>query len=483
MTESVLGVDLGTSALRAVVVSVKGSVTSSESFPYPTRRPRPEIAEQDPENWWSAFENAAGQLAVNHPRAWKSVRAVAVTGQSPGVVLVDADGTSIRPAITWEDSRAIDQAGVLAAAATEAQWLEWTGYPHGYDASLRPAKLRWLVDNEPDCIDRTRWVLQPKDFLVHRLTGRAVIDYISQTGSGLSHAPGGLWDLIGIPVETLPEPIAPMDVAGEVVAGSSLASLVGLPVFPGTFDGLCGVVGTGPHGVGQVVNVAGTSQIVELIIDAPRPVEGLKVLPLGGGLSMLGGPTQTGGRSVDLAMRQLGFADWQELEHEAAHAPRGSGGLIHLPFLAGERTPYWDLSLRGAFVGLSASHDRAHLARSVIEATALVVADIVDRAREANPTPLDVVMMSGGMARSGLCAVARADLVGAPVRTPQVVDASAVGAAIMGATGLGWFSDPLAAAAKMVRTHEVATPEAGFDATEMLDRYRAAVAAASQLPS
>ena len=475
--DAILAVDLGTSGLRSVVVDADGSATEAATATYATRRPHPAWAEQDPEEWWEALVQTTRSLSHRHPDLWKAVRGVVITGQSPGVVLVDDSGEPVGPAMIWQDRRATGESAELASVADPETWLSWTGFERGNDPGFRPAKLKWIVDHEPHRIEATRWVLQPKDYLIFRLTGRAVIDRIAMHGSGLSHAPGGLWDAVGLPVDLLPEPVDPTDVAGTVSdAGATVPGLRGLPVFAGTFDGLCGIFGSGPTGAGEAVNVAGTSQIAVITTAAERSAPGLSVKQLAPEMWTLGGPTQSGGAAIVAAMSAFGFGDWSELESAARTAPPGSGELLFLPFLDGERAPYWNSELRGGLVGLASAHDRAHVARAVIEGCALAVADIVDRAVRGSGVAVGHLRCSGGMARSEVSLRARADMLGLPVLRPHTVEASAMGAAILGAVGLGWFADPLEAAGELIRSDEAATPEPSFDGASVLERYREAVA-------
>lgn len=449
----ILAIDLGGSGLRAALVAADGGILAQWSVA------RPVGDDADPGLWWRDLIEAAAQLAAADPDGFAGIRGVAACGMTRTQVFVGADGMAVRPAIGFGDTRAV--------ALLES--TEITNLPEA--ANLNPyhpaARLLWLKHAEPSSYAATRLVLEPKDWLAFRLTGVARSDAISMVRlRAAAETVGGrsLLAALGLDPGVLPEIVAPTAAVGRVAPGlpPPFDRLAGVPVFCGSHDTWAGVVGLGALVPGRAYNVAGTSEVLGLITERAVAAPGLVTVNWGEGWQV-GGPSQSGGATLRHVLRMLG----REGEDPAAalaaleDAPRAEAPPLFLPFLEGERVPYWDSSLRGAFLGLSASHGPADLLWAALEGIALLNREVLRRAETAAGHPAEVVRLAGGGARSDLWARIRADALDRPVELCDQPEAGLVGAAAVAWTGLGRYPDLAAAQAAMVRVVRRIEPDPG----------------------
>jgi len=451
---SVLVLDLGGSGLRAALVAEDGGVRALR-----VGRPAGAAAgDTDPESWWRDLIDAAGGLAAEDPKGFAGIQGIAACGMTRTQVFVGVDGEPVRPAIGFGDTRAATAlAGVDVGALPEA-------------ANLNPyhpaARLLWLKRMEPENHAATRVVLEPKDWLAFRLTGVARSDAISCARLRAAAEPvagRSLLDALGLDAGMLPEIVAPSAEVGRVLPGlpAPFDQLAGVPVFCGSHDTWAGVVGIGALVPGRAYNIAGTSEVLGLITDRPVEATGLMTVDWGGGCWQVGGPSQTGAATLRHVLRMLGRDGEDPAAASAAleTAPRAAEPPLFLPFLEGERVPYWDTGLRGAFLGLSAAHGPADLLWAVLEGIALLNREVLSRAETAAGHPAEVVRLAGGGARSALWARIKADALGRPVELCDQPEAGLVGAAAVAWTGLGRYPDLSAAQAAMVRVARRIEPD------------------------
>ncbi len=405
---ALLAVDVGGSGLRAGLVGVAGALIDSRSA-------AGAAGDLDPATWWTQLVAAAESLIGANEAV--AVAGICVCGMTRTQVFVGADGEAVRAAIGFGDIRAAE---VLERAE---ETLDLAGLPEA--ANLNPyhpaARLLWLRDAEPDSYAATAKVLEPKDWLAFRLAGVARSDAVStarlRAAAALSEG-RSLLDALGLDAGRLPEIVAPTAEVGRVRSGlpAPFDRLAGVPVFCGSHDTWAGVVGLGALVPGRAYNVSGTSEVLGLITAGGGGAPGLVTINWGVGWQV-GGPSQSGGATLRHALRLLGRAGEDPASAVASLETAEFAGEppLFLPFLEGERVPYWDADLRGAFVCLSAAHGPADLLWAVLEGIALLNREVLRRAEAAAGCPAEVVRLGGGGARSELWARIKADAMGRPV--------------------------------------------------------------------
>ena len=451
----ILAIDLGGSGLRAALVAADGVIGATAAVARATGD------EANPGLWWRDLLEAAARLAATDPTAFAAVVGICICGMTRTQVFVGAGGEAVRPAIGFGDTRAAE------AVERAEDTLDLAGLPEA--ANLNPyhpaARLLWLKQAEPAHCAATRSVLEPKDWLAFRLTGLARSDAISTARLRAAAAPvdgRSLLDALGLDARMLPEIVAPTAEVGRVRPGlpEPFDRLAGVPVFCGSHDSWAGVVGLGALVPGRAYNVSGTSEVLGLITERAVAAPGLVTVDWGEGWQV-GGPSQTGGATLRHVLRMLGRSDEDPAAAVAALDTAEFAGEppLFLPFLEGERVPYWDADLRGAFIGRSSTHGPADLLWSALEGIALLNREVLRRAEAAAGRPAELVRLGGGGARSGLWARIKADALGRPVELTDEPEAGLVGASAVAWTGLGRYPDLAAAQAATVRVARRIEPD------------------------
>jgi xylulokinase len=452
--EVVLGVDLGTGACKVDLLQPDGECIEGPAQHYPSSRPHPQWVEQDPDDWARAATRGvrkALDLAGNPP-----VAAMAVTAPHHVAVLLDRAGRPLRPAIMWNDqrsgreSRALEnRAGAVVHQRTaNAVSPTWT-----------LPQLAWLREHQPEVLDAVHRVLFMKDWVRHRMTGDTATDHIDAAGSLLFDVQTGVWDadllgLVGLAPDVMPEVRAPTALGGTVsmLAASEMGLRPGTPVVVGTADTAAEILAAGAVTAGDRVVKLATAGNVTVVTDELAWQEGLITYRhLVDGLAYANAATSSGAAAVRWFREALGAAgppwdsvSFADIDRWAAGAPDGAGGVLFLPHLDGQRAPAWDSELRGAFVGLTARHDVGHLARAVMEGVAYSLRDAGRLHARAEGATRPTTLIGGG-ARSVVWPQVISDVLGEPLRIPDVGDA-ALGACLLAACAAGWFADPVDAA-------------------------------------
>lgn len=477
-----LGLDVGTSSCKAVLIRPDGTLVAQQSREYPVSSPRPLWSEQNPNDWWR--ESAACIRALLADRR-VAVEAVGLTGQMHGLVLLDSAGEIIRPAILWNDQRSAPQCAALTQRVGAARVLQLTGNPilPGFTAP----KLQWVRENEPGALARVRYVLLPKDFIRFRMSGTTATDVSDASGTAWLDVAARGWSeemlaVGGVSREWLSDvyesPAICARIHGAAAAATGLRA--GTPIVAGGGDQAAQAVGSGITRVGRASATIGTSGVVF------APTDAYRVAPQGRlhafchavpGMWHLMGVMLSAGGSYDwfcdtLAERP-GDADVHErTAREAERIPLGAEGLLFLPYLSGERTPHPDPFARGVFCGLTLRHARAHLARAVIEGVSFGLRDSLELLRESGVAPREI-RVSGGGARSSLWRQILADIFRLPIVTTTTEHGAAYGAALLAAVGGGAFPD-VPSAGDVVREQERINPGPGAARYESLyAHYRA----------
>jgi xylulokinase len=440
---ALVGLDVGTSAVKGVAIDEEGRVLATASAEVPLSRPQQGWSEQDPEDWWRATQDVLGLLPEGP---------VGLSGQMHGLVVLDAGQRILRPAILWNDQRTAAECAEIEERVGFNRLVELTG--NRALTGFTAPKLLWLRRHEPELYGRIRHVLLPKDYIRLRLTGEIATDVADASGTLLFDVRRRDWSQevcaeLEIPLEWLPPVYESTEIAG---AGDQAAAALGV-----------GIARPGPVSV-----VLGTSGVVFAALPAyAHDREGrlhafCHAVPetwhaMGVMLSAAGSAAW---------LRSVLAADLAPLEEEAAHWPAGSEDLLFAPYLAGERTPHPDPDARGAFVGLSVRHDRGALWRAMLEGVAFGLRDSLELLRELGVQP-ESGRVSGGGARSELWLRILASVLGLPLETTESEEGSAFGAALLAGVRAGVFSDAGDAVARSVRPRRRIEPEWDYD-----DAYR-----------
>src|SRR5512133_273115 len=380
MPTYLLGIDVGTSGSKALLVGEDGALVASATIEYPLSTPRPLWAEQDPEDWWQATVTAIRRLLDSRVVLPNEIAGVGLTGQMHGLVLLNAAGAVLRPAILWNDQRTARECAEITQRVGAARLLQLTGNPvlPGFTAP----KILWVREHEPDVYRRVAKILLPKDYVRYRLTGEFYGEVSDASGTSLFDVGRRAWsdemlDALAIPRAWLPEVTeSPVISARISPAGAAETGLLaGTPVAGGGGDQAAGAVGTGIVAEGTVSATIGTSGVVFAASDSYRvePQGRLHAfchaapgmwLPMGVTLSAAGSfrwYRDTLGEMEKRRARETGRDVYDLLTQRAARVPAGCEGLLFLPYLTGERTPYPDPNARGVFFGLTLRHTHDHL--------------------------------------------------------------------------------------------------------------------------
>jgi xylulokinase len=396
-TPTILTIDAGTSALKAALYDERGGLLGVVARPHGYQQPRPGWAEADPRAWWAGLADALAELrAQGFDLA--AVRILGVTGQMHAPVLLDERGEPLEPTILWLDSR----------AAAETAWLqqELGLPPHQLNSAYTLPKLLWLARHRPGVLARTRTLLWPKDYIRHRLTGRALTDVTEAAGAALLDWETRTWALDRLALTGLDAGVLPELASADADAGPlrpAVAAELGLPpdarVIVGAGDVLA-LIGGAPPQPGRLTCSLGSSAMLSSPL-APEqtlddPASRLYVYPFLP-YRLLNGVLSTGGAALIWARRAL-YDEGQEmaaLVDAALATPPGADGLLFLPFLVGARSPYWSDDLRGGFYGLTLSHGRAHMVRAALEGVAYSLRHALEIAAELG-APMDEIALAGG---------------------------------------------------------------------------------------
>ena len=468
-TTHVLGIDVSTTASKALLIDSEGRVTAVASNPHDVSSPHPLWSEQSPEQWWDATRASIRTVLADSSVDASSIGGIGLTGQMHGLVMVDGNGDVLRPALLWNDQRAGAECDEIRNAIGLQRLVELTG--NDAFAGFTAPKLLWVRNHEPDVYDRTAQILLPKDYIRFRLTGGFATDKAGAGGTLLLDLETRDWssevlEALDIPAgwlsPTYEGPVATGTVSDAGAAESGLKE--GTPVVAGGGDQAAQAVGVGavtPEVWGLTL---GTSGVVFASSDAPRVESAGRVhaFPhaVPGRWHMMGVMLSAAG---SLAWYHDTFAadvDYDDLLREAADIEPGSDGLFFQPYLTGERTPHADPYLRAAFVGLTARHTRGHLTRSVLEGVAFGLRDNFRLLEDAGlPAPREV-RLSGGGARSPIWRQILADVLGVELATVQTTEGAAYGAALLAGVGAGMWASAEEACATTIRAEEVISPRA-----------------------
>lgn len=491
-----VGLDIGTSATKGVLVADDGRVLANTAADYPLLTPRPGWTEQHPDDWWRASVAVLRQLAETAAAAGAEIAAVGLSGQMHGSVFLDRDDRVVRPALLWNDARTgAECAAIEERLGGRERLVAITG--NAASPGMQAPKILWLRGHEPESYARLARILLPKDLVRLRLAGVAATDAADASGTLLLDLASRRYSdevlrALDIPRAWLPEVFEGPDVTGRVTAeAAALTGLpAGTPVVAGGGDNACAAIGAGVLAEGQGVCSLGTSATISIRADRPLvdPAGALNVFcDSAGGWHLMGVVLSAGGalrwmvdsllRAEADGLRGAGRDPFATLVAEAlAGVPPGADGLLFLPYLAGERSPHMDPAARAAWVGLSLAHDRRHMLRALLEGVGFALADCLGLIRGLGVEPERLALVGGGAREPAWRRLLATQLAADLVVPPSAEAGPALGAALLARVGAGLDPDLPAATARILpRGGETTAPDPSLTPlyAGLHDRYRA----------
>jgi len=468
---ALLGIDVGTTGVKTLLIAEDGTVRGEATRAYPLHSPAPGWFEQDPEDWWTGTVQAIRQVLTESGATGRDVRGIGLSGQYHGLVMLDREGGVLRRSILWNDQRTARQSAFIVekVGRERLRRICATGGAPYFTA----CKLQWVRDNEPEIYDRVSRIMLPKDYVRYRLTGECCTDVTDASGTLFLDVAKRNWSsempgLLGVTRDILPQVVESTAISGVVseVGQAETGLLPGTPVAGGGGDQACAAVGMGIVTEGAASFSIGTSGVIYAATAVPKvDAEGrfdtfCHAVP--GMWSVLACINSAAGSHQ---WYQDKLAAWERAEAErrgttifavlddlAAQAPIGSGKLLFLPYLAGERHPHTDTEARGVWFGLHAGHGREHLIRSVLEGVAFCFRDCLE-AMKSNGIPMREIRATGGGARSPLWLDIMANATAHDILTMQADSGGAsFGAALLGGVAARVFGSVEQACAATVAT-------------------------------
>jgi xylulokinase len=445
-----LGIDVSTTGSKALLVDEKGVVASTASSPHTLQTPRPLWSEQDPHEWWQAVTASIHSVFQQAGTSGESVRAIGLTGQMHGLVLLDGAGEVLRPAILWNDQRTQSQCDEIHKRVGKERLIQITGNVAltGFTAP----KILWVQQNEPEIFAKARHILLPKDYIRYRLTGEFAMDKADGSGTILFDLKQRAWSAeilstLGIPSEWMPPTFEGPAFTGKITAEAAAVTglMVGIPVAAGGGDQAAQAVGVGAVEPGVVALTVGTSGVVfattpsALVEPQGRLHAFCHAVP---GMWHFMGVMLSAAGSLQWYRDTLAAGvSFDDLLREAESIPAGCEGLQFLPYLSGERTPYPDPLARGAWVGLTLRHGRGHLTRAVLEGVSFGLKDSFTLIQNAGLGEIRQVRASGGGTKGALWRQILASVLEAELVTVNTAEGAAYGAALLAGVGAGVWKD------------------------------------------
>lgn len=449
-----LGIDLGTSAVKCILVDDKGKVKASASKEYPLLQPRPGWVEQHPEDWWTGTKACIQQLLSEAEVQGEDVKGIGLSGQMHGSVFLNKELEVVRPALLWSDQRTAKQCEWIEQKIGKEKLGQLTG--NRALTGFTAPKIIWLRDNEPEHYNEVVHMMLPKDYVRLQLTQTFGMDVSDASGTLLLDVANRQWsrevvEQLGIPMSWLPPLFESNEIVGRVQdnVAEELGLAPGTPVVAGGGDQACGAVGVGVVEKGIASVALGTSGVVfvhdeQYEVDeenrlhsfchgVPGKWHRMGVMLAAGG-SFQWWRNQFGFEEIEQAQKE-GRDPYELLIEKAETAPIGSEGLIFLPYLTGERVPHPDPKARGSFIGLTSRHSKAHLTRAVLEGINFGLRDSLELVKQSG-VEVNELRVNGGGARSVFWRQMIADIFGIPVVTVNSTEGPAYGAAVMAASGV-----------------------------------------------
>ena len=479
---TLMGIDLGTTSLKVSIFSEAGDLIASESAEYPIMIPEPGYAEQDPAEWWTGLVKACRALQKNHPQSFDAIVGIGICGQMHTQVYLDKKFNILRPAITWMDQRSAKIVEEIQNNL-KGQNLIFQETSNEVSTTYTALHLQWVKLNQPHIWEKVRHVLVAKDYIKFKLTGQMVTDFAEASGTLLFDVKNEKWsddtfNYFGIPREFFPE-VQPSDVViGKISAEASQQTGLreGIPVVNGSSDNSASALGAGMVNPGQVTLIIGTAGVITVCSDRPLIDEKKRTLCwhycLQNRWATLG-IMQTAGESLewfknsfDPQEKSASKGDiFNQYNESAISVPEGSEGLIFLPYLNGERTPYWDSKARGVFFGVNLKTGKSHFIRSIMEGVSFALRNNIETV-ESLGINIDEVRAVGGGLKSQVWLNILGKVLRKPIATVSVSDTANLGNILLCGHALGIYPSYENAVNKMVSVDQRVDFNAGAEVYE-----------------
>jgi gluconokinase len=450
----VIGLDIGTTSTKAVAFGPRGQIRGTHSIHYPLIQPHPSWAEQDPEQILLAVVDCVRHVMLKSQALPKDLIAIGMSTAMHSLIVLDGNAQPLTRSIIWADNRSVEQSQRILKDYSGHDIYRRTGTPIHPMSPL--AKILWMKEEDVNTFNRAAKFVSIKEFVLHRLFNCFVVDYSIASATGMFNLEQLDWDsqvleLLGIDKEQLPQPVPTTHILSQM--DPDMAIRMGIhpdtPFVIGASDGVLANLGVGAIGPGETAVTIGTSGAIRTVIDSPRTDEKARTFcyALTDKHWVIGGPTNNGGimlrwlrdefaaPEIEVAKR-LGKDPYELMIEYAEKVPAGSEGLLFLPFLSGERAPYWNANARGTFFGISLHHKREHFIRAVLEGVVMGVFSVGVALRDLAGKASDI-RASGGFARSPVWRQILSDIMGREVLVPESHEASALGAATLALYAVG----------------------------------------------
>ena len=448
--QKLIGLDIGTTSVKAAVIDTSGNIHARFSESYPSSRTGTNLVEQNPEDWIGLLNKALNSF-IDH-----KVVGIGICSQVNTHVFLGSDDRPLFPAITWQDIRAKNEAQDLNSQVSDEEKIKWWGSPMPIDASHALSRMSWMKKLHSEIWHKTRKVMLPKDYCILKLTGTASTDPLSNIGlvDNKFNYISELFDLVPGARQLMAPIIAVSDIAGYVSDGP----FSGTPVISGTMDAWSGILGAGGAELNSSVYLSGTSEIIGISSSKIIPTPGAIVFPEVEAIRLHAAPTQHGG-DAKLWFSSVFDLEMNQIAEMVSRKQRSNATPLFLPQLNGERSPHWDPTLRGAFLGVSRQTERVDFARAVYEGVAFAAKQAFEVTKKSSDVSPDVVYCGGGGFRSNEWNQIRSNVLGLPLKIIKSTEPGVMGAVTMAAKGVGIFSSLEKASKQLVQFDEQCDPD------------------------
>jgi len=474
-----LGLDIGTSGVKALLVSPEGKIISSKTESYPLATPHSGWAEQSPYDWWESTVKVIRDTVFNNPIDSNQIKGISLSGQMHSSVFLNEKMEVIRPAILWSDTRTSKQCSkIYAKAGGLNQLIHYVSNPalEGFTAP----KILWLKENEPENYQKVKHILLAKDYIRYRLTNELFTEVSDAAGTLLFDVIKKRWstsllEKLEIDQDFLPPILNSFDLAGRVtkLAAENLGLKFGTPVVAGGADNACGAVGSGIIQEGRVMVSIGSSGVILAQTNNPKADQEGRIHLFNHACPdswYMMGVTLSAGMSYEWLEKKLfnHRLSYAKLDQLAEEINPGSEGLIFLPYLYGERTPHNDANARGVYFGISGKHDQRHFTRSVMEGVTFALKDSLELIKDKGVKIKEIRAIGGG-AKSRVWQQILADILGEEINLLNVEEGPAFGAALIAGVGVGEYSSFAEAVNRIIKVKKTIIPK--IQNTERYNQY------------